>query len=222
MSQRKYSFVPGEFYHLYNRGTDKRVIFNDKDDYLRFLHLLHLTNNTERINVRDLSKDDDDLFTAEVTQRLVAIGAYCLMPNHYHLLVTPVVEDGLSLFIQKLSTSYSMYFNKKYERTGTLFEGKFKSQLVDDDRYLKYLFSYIHLNPVKLIQKDWKEAGLKDRKATEAFLSEYEYSSYQEACGKSRTQSVILHKDPFPVHFASVAAAEREVSDWLNFSLGLA
>jgi putative transposase len=220
MSQRKYNFVPGEFYHLYNRGTDKRVIFNDKADHLRFLHLLHLANNTERINVRDLSKDDNDLFVSEVAHRLVSIGAYCLMPNHYHILVTPVVEDGVSLFMQKLSTSYSMYFNKKYERTGTLFEGKFKSQLVDEDRYLKYLFSYIHLNPVKLIQKDWKEVGLKNKTATEAFLSNYEYSSYYEMCGKSRNQSVILHKEPFPVYFESIAAAEREVSDWLSFSLG--
>ncbi len=216
MSQRKCNFVPEEFYHLYNRGTDKRTIFCDTNDHVRFLHLLHLSNNTERINVRDISNIDSNLFTYEVKQRLVAIGAYCLMPNHYHLLVTPVVEDGVSIFMKKLLTAYSMYFNKKYERTGTLFEGKFKSQLAENDQYLKYLFSYIHLNPVKLLQNDWKLVGLKDLKATEAFLNEYKYSSYQEACGHVRSQSIILNKEPFPVYWNSIAAAEREINDWLN------
>jgi REP element-mobilizing transposase RayT len=217
MSQRKYSFVPGEFYHLYNRGTDKRVVFQDDRDYHRFIELLHIANNTERINVRDLHRDGENLFDYNVTDRLVSIGAYCLMPNHFHLLVTPVTDDGLSTFMQKLSTSYVMYFNKKYGRTGALFEGKFKSELAQEDRYLKYLFSYIHLNPVKLIQRDWKEVGLRNVVEAEQFLNNYTYSSYPEYTGRNRNQSVILNRTPFPVYFESISAAEREVKDWLTF-----
>ena len=220
MSQRKYSFVPGEFYHIYNRGTDKRPIFKDVSDYRRFQTLLHLANTSKSISLKDIFRSNKNPYVVENENRTVAIGAYCLMPNHFHILITPLSDNGMSTFMQKLSTAYSMYFNKKYQRSGSLFEGKFKSQLIEDDRYLKYLFSYIHLNPVKLIQKDWKEIGLKDRETAEAFLTSYEHSSYQEACGRTRDQSVIIDSKLFPAYFESLDASEREVQDWLTFSLG--
>ena len=208
MSQRKYNFVPGEFYHIYNRGTDKRTIFLNVTDYQRFQVLLYLVNSTQNINIRDLLKTKKNLY--EITlegEPLVAIGAYCLMPNHFHLLLTPLVDEGISLFMQKLATSYSMYFNNKYERTGSLFQGKFRSELATDDRYLKYLFSYIHLNPVKLIQPDWKERGIMDCNKTQRYLEQYDYSSYLEITGKVRPESMILDKHLFPVYFKNIDVA---------------
>lgn len=218
MSQRRHTFVPGEFYHIYNRGTDKRAIFLDAHDYQRFQILLHVCNNTQNVNIRNLRRDKEDLFNQSIENRLVAIGAYCLMPNHYHLLLTPVSEEAVSHFLQKLSTSYSMYFNKKYERTGTLFEGKFKSQLANEDKYLKYLFSYIHLNPIKLIQSDWKVIGIKDTPKAIEYLNNYNYSSYKEWQGSERPEKIILNKQPFPEYYESLEQAQKEIREWLTFA----
>lgn len=216
MAQRKYNFALGEYYHVYNRGTDKRAIFLDDSDYDRFQLLLHLTNTTQRINVRDFLVEHANPFSVEMDDSLVAIGAYCLMPNHYHILATPLVEDGLSLFMQKLSTGYSMYFNKKNSRSGSLFEGKFKSQYVDEDKYLKYLFSYIHLNPIKLIQPDWRESGIRNLTQTQKYLDSYKYSSYQDMRGVGRKEKVIIMQDQFPKYFEDVAQAKEEIDHWLS------
>src|SRR3989344_979129 len=157
MTIRKVDLVEGEYYHIYNRGNSKQNIFLDKEDYFRFISLLYISNTSESFNLYDLSRSSNfSVYEIDKTDILVHIGAFCLMPNHFHVLITQMEENGISKFMQKLSTAYSMYFNKKYKRTGCLFEGKFKSQHVDTDEYLKYLFSYIHLNPVKLIQEDWK------------------------------------------------------------------
>jgi len=216
VSQRKYNFVPDEFYHLYNRGTDKRIIFKSEDDYDRFQLLLYISNSQENINTRNLLRNTDDLYSYESGQKLVSIKAYCLMPNHYHILATPIIENGLSLFMQKLSTSYAMYFNKKYDRTGTLFEGKFKSQHVGDDRYLKYLFSYIHLNPTKLVQSRWKELGIKNKSSVEKYLKQYKYSSLSDFCGKNRVEAVIVDKDISSLYFTNIDDLEGEVREWLS------
>ncbi|MAQ59215.1 hypothetical protein CL638_00695 [bacterium] len=140
------------------------------------------------------------------------------MPNHFHILATPLVDDGLSQFMQKLATAYAMYFNKKYKRTGSLFEGKFKSQHANDDRYPKYLFSYIHLNPVKLIQSDWKEVGINNQVVAHKYLQEYHFSSYLEMMGHKRKESRILNSEPFPNYYDSFSRAEKEVREWLAFS----
>ena len=150
MSIRKVSFALGEFYHLYNRGNSKQIIFHDEQDYKRFVGLLYVCNQEENFKSDNLGKNTD-LLLIEVGKKLVSIGAWVLMPNHFHILATENIDYGISKFMQKLSTAYSMYYNKKYNRTGSLFEGKFKAQHLNKDSYLKYIFSYIHLNPIKLI-----------------------------------------------------------------------
>lgn len=142
------------------------------------------------------------------------------MPNHFHLLVTPLVEGGVAKFMSKLSTGYSMYFNKKYERSGSLFEGCFKAKHADSDEYLKYLFSYIHLNPTKLQQSDWKERGIIDEDATFDFVKEYRYSSLPEYLGEKRLAGSILKRAPFPEYFSNEQAIKSEIFSWLTFSLG--
>src|SRR3989344_1864178 len=163
MSIRKISFAPGENYHIYNRGNSKQKIFLDKKDYDRFLQLVFVCNSHKNINFRDLFQNNNEIFLFDRGDTHVDVGAYCLMPNHFHLLIKEKSDGNISLFMQKLATAYVMYFNKKYNRSGSLFEGKFKSQHINSDRYLKYIFSYIHLNPVKIIDSKWKEMGVKDR-----------------------------------------------------------
>ncbi|MEK7140879.1 MAG: hypothetical protein AAB815_03790, partial [Patescibacteria group bacterium] len=127
--------------------------------------------------------------------------------------------SGISKFMQKLSTAYVMYFNKKYKRTGGLFEGKFKSQHLHNDKYLKYIFSYIHLNPVKLLQKDWKEAGLRNKTQTFRFLDSYHYSSCQDYLGVSRKYNILLTRSVFPAYFPSVSTFKKEILEWLLYDM---
>ena len=124
MSIRKTNFVPGEYYHIYNRGNSKQKIFHDKEDYERFIKLIFLSNGSNNFKIHFIK--NDVVYDFERGKQLVDIGAYCLMPNHFHILITQTEEGSISKFMQKLTTGYSMYYNKKYERTGSLFEGKFK------------------------------------------------------------------------------------------------
>jgi REP element-mobilizing transposase RayT len=220
MSIRETPFVLGEYYHIYNRGNSKQKIFISKKDYDRFIALLYGTNTNEKFNFFNLQKGGG-IFSKEIDDQLVSIGAYCLMPNHFHILITPLSEEGLSKFMQKLSTAYSMYFNETYKRTGSLFEGKFKSTHIKDDRQLKYIFSYIHLNPVKLIDKKWKENGIKNIKTTFEYLDTYQYSSFLDYSDQNRKQNIILKPEDFPNYFPSKNSFKTEIISWLNYKKSL-
>ncbi len=216
MSIRKVAFVPGEYYHIYNRGNSKQRIFHDKADYERFIGLLYACNNQENFKIFNIPKGQD-LFSIERGKILVDIGAYILMPNHFHLLITQGEDGDISKFMQKVSTAYVMYYNKKYERTGGLFEGKFKSQHAGSDRYLKYLFSYIHLNCLKLLSKNWKEEGFRNKKEAIEYLSNYKYSSYIDYLGFERVQNKILNTEAFPKYFSNKASFIEEIFDWFSY-----
>lgn len=215
MSIRKVNLVNGEYYHIYNRGNSKQKIFNDKEDYTHFIKLLFLSNGQSNFKIQFIGKKD--IYEFERGEQVIAVGAYCLMPNHFHLILRQNMESGISKFMQKLTTAYSMYYNKKYERTGGLFEGKFKSQNLNNDRYLKYLFSYLHLNPIKILQKDWKEIGVKNKNLALKYLDEYEYSSYQDYTGIVRKENNILNKETFPDYFPTNEKFKKEIFEWLSY-----
>jgi putative transposase len=215
MSVRKTTFAFGEYYHVYNRGNSKQIIFHNKDDYLHFVKLLYLSNTKNNVILRNFNKN---FFDFKQENKIIAIGAYCLMPNHFHLILTQTEDGSISKFMQKLTTAYSMYYNKKYKRTGTLFEGKFKSQHIRDDRYLKYLFSYIHLNPIKIIQNDWKEKGIKDKKEAINFLNSYKNSSYLDYVGVKREENVVLGRELFPMYFPTEKKFSEEIFEWLSYN----
>lgn len=219
--KRTFAFAPAEYYHVYNRGVDRRTIFLDESDHRRFQLLLYTGNSTTPVH---LSNYDDwkalDLSEIERGERLVDIGAYCLMPNHFHLLLREREEGGITQFMKKLTTGYSMYFNKKKHRTGALFEGRFKAEHTFDDVYLKYLYAYIHLNPVALIEPRWKKEGIKDLARAKAHLENYRFSSYPDLLGRSRAESAILNAEEFPDYFgdANIGTLADEVEDWLTLS----
>lgn len=218
--ERKFNFSVGEFYHIYNRGTDKREIFKDVGDYQRFIKLLYLLNNKDSVEFSSVTNKltKKEVFEIKRGPRLVSLGAYCLMPNHFHLLVKEEEENGISIFMLKLLTGYSMYFNKKYKRTGRLFEGTFKATHLDGDDYLKYLYSYIHLNPVKLIDHDWRERGISNITAAKDFLRSYAYSSYIDTFVNSRPERSVLNEEAFPGYFLEENSFEDEINDWLEIS----
>src|SRR3989344_649039 len=215
--------APGELYHLYNRGTEKRSVFLNDRDYECFLSLLYVSNSKEPVRLDNLARDEQGrtllslALESERGETLVEIGAYCLMPNHFHLLVKEKEGGGISRFMQKLMTGYTMYFNKKYERSGSLFQGKFKSVHAGEDRYLRYLISYLHLNPVKLIEPKWTVVGIRNQRAAENFLERYRYSSFADFCKKRRPERTILTLGALPSYFESPANFKRNVTEWLSY-----
>ena len=215
--QRSFSFASGEFYHLYNRGTEKRDIFLSHTDYARFLTLLYLANQEIPTVLKIQGQTLEELVEERSGAPLVDIAAYCLMPNHFHLLVRGIEDGDIGKFMQKLTTGYTMYFNKKNERTGTLFQGRYKATHVADDRYLRYLISYIHLNPVKLIEPKWKEEGIDDQVRAEHYLEQYNASSYQDYLGKKRSEGMILSREVLPEYFSSGSDFKTFVTEWLSY-----
>ena len=232
MAKRKIQLVEGEYYHIYNRGNSKQLIFLDDKDRERFVKLIYLCNSSTRIDFRDdIIRMKIDAFEFDRGKPIIAIGAWVLMPNHFHLYVTvprgyqvsaasastdKKEKSNISYFVERLCKSYSKYFNAKYKRTGTLFEGKFKTVHIDNNYQAKYLFSYIHLNPVKLIQSDWKEKGITDVKKALLFLDDYTWSSYPDFVGKKRIQSKILNTSVFPDYFPTMNEFNKEIFDWIT------
>ncbi|MCY7286353.1 MAG: transposase [Cyanobacteria bacterium CAN_BIN43] len=146
MPRRDLTFQPDHYYHLYNRGNDRNPIFFERENYLHFLRLVrrHLIEQT------------------------LDVLAYCLMPNHYHLLVR-CKTDAVSGAMQRLSMAYTKAMNRRFNRVGSLFQGQFQAIVVDSEEYLSHLTRYIHLNPVK--------AGIV------AYPKDWEFSSYLEYAG---------------------------------------
>lgn len=170
------TYVEDSFYHIYNRGVDKQEIFQDEQDYKVFLHYLK-----RYLTLPPKSPDQvrppwrSDLYNK------ISLITYCLMPNHFHLMIKQSTEDAMTAFMRALSNSYVRYFNEKYKRVGPLFQGRYKAVLVETDSYLLHLTRYIHLNPIELEQV--RPAGRSD-------LVGYSYSSYGDYLGKRKTNWV--------------------------------
>ncbi|MDP3875090.1 MAG: transposase [bacterium] len=203
---RKDPFITGEYYHIYNRGIDKRVIFKSKRDYERFIMLLYIANSNDSFRLDNIlnkqRKTFSEILVLDKAGAIVSIGAWCLMTNHFHLLVRQEIDDGITKFMKKLGTGYSMFFNIKYQRTGALFGGLFKSKLIGvDDNYMKHLFGYIHINPLEIEFPNWKDEINKPSVKMRKFLESYRYSSYLDYIGKDRVEKRILKPESFPDYF---------------------
>lgn len=177
--------------------------------------LLYLSNNDGDVRIDNIFRSStlEEILTQERGNPLVALGAFCLMPNHFHLLATPLVKNGLSRYMLKLQTGYSMYFNIKNKRSGSLFQGPFKGTHAGEDRYLKYLFSYIHLNPTKLKDQHWKEKTYQRNSPLTKFVEHYPYSSLGAYLTGKHS---ITNPKPFPQYFSSKREAVAHVREWLE------
>lgn len=144
MPQKIVPLVCDELYHVYNRGVDKRETFLDKEDYLRFYQSLNLFNTIEPTINFDSAKIKFKKNNEQKT--LVEIKAYSLLPNHYHLILKQNYDNGISEFMRRISTGYTSYFNQKNERSGSLFQGRFKRIHIATDEQYNYLFAYVNEN----------------------------------------------------------------------------
>ena len=173
----KYSvkiFADGYVYHVYNRGVEKRNIFEDNEDrvvFLRFLkeYLLPPTHS-ELVELQGINPRRHPINCNGEVELL----AYCLMPNHFHLLMRQIKHGGITKFMRALSTNYVMYFNHKYDRVGPLFQGIYKAILVDSEQYYLHISRYIHRNPLEIITRDQP-------------LQAYSFSSYRDYLGLRNT-----------------------------------
>lgn len=193
MAYRATPFAPEEWYHCYTRSIDKRTIFKNRRDYERFLETLYLSNSIESVRRHDLYEPShEDFFHVDRDHPLVAIGAYCIMPNHFHLLLKERADGGISKFMHRVGTSFTKYFNLKYDHVGNIFIKPFRSKHINDDRYHKRVAQYIHLNPAELFEHGWKRGVVSNVPYLEKRLKDYEYSSLSAYYGEKRLEDVIL------------------------------
>ena len=157
----KIKFTNDETYHIFNRGVDKRKIFSNQKDLNRFFQSMSVFNCVEPVgSIHEQSFKKD-----KVKKPLVKFIAYNLLPNHFHFILEQVVEGGISEFMKRLLGGYTWYFNKKEKRSGSLFQGTFKSKYIDSDGYLLYASVYVNLNDkiplggltAKLTKSSWNE-----------------------------------------------------------------
>ncbi len=158
---RKTEFANDEYYHIYNRGVDKREVFCEEKDYLRFLIRMKEFNNNSSDSQRDYEKRKSEKnrqnlklgfgypkpsFRFLDMLKLVDIICYCLNSNHYHFILKQLMNNGISKFMHKLDLGYAKYFNIKYDRSGSLFQGSFKAKHIDTNEYLLWLSGYVNGN----------------------------------------------------------------------------
>lgn len=171
-------YTPNTAFHVYNRGVEKRRIFEDAQDYERFIRYLDIYLSPPQI----IHQNEPLLRSNLVKNNLhgaVSLIAFCLMPNHFHLLLHQKEKDGITRLLKQISTAYSMYFNKRYDRTGALFQGTFKGAPVSDDKQILYLTRYIHKHPLE------RGASLKDFRWS-SYLAYLGYSAEQSSKGQNR------------------------------------
>ena len=143
---RKIRFQNYYYYHIFNRGVDGRIIFMNENDYFNFLLRLSSLNTNLSFEERKGQKKELSSFSMDSFE-FVEIVTYCLMPNHYHLLLRQKVDNGVSHFMHKIGTGYTNGLNKKYKRSGSLFQGSFKAVEIKTDAQLQYVSAYINGNP---------------------------------------------------------------------------
>ncbi len=189
LNMRTTSIAVGEYYHVFNRGNNKQPLFYEPIDWSRFLFLILYFQSPEIIyNIsryvapfvrRRAFNISDELLKEIINNRSVELINFALMPNHFHLTVKEVKENGISQYMQRVLTAYSKYINTKYQKSGHLFQGPYKVVHVENNTQLLHLSAYIHRNPREL--KEWRKKEL-----------EYPWSSYQDYLKNDRWKGLLV------------------------------
>lgn len=226
MPSKHPKFITGEFYHVFNRGVEKREIFLETSDFFRFISCLYELNEKGLIKMRDRieARINRKRYTGVTCvsksrrEALVEVIAFCLMSNHYHLVLRQLVDGGISLFMKKLGNSYVGYFNEKHSRQGmgSLFQGSFKAVHIENDKQFFGLICYIFTNPVEIIEKDWKEKGSQNPEKAMQFLKSYRWSSFLDCVGIPNFPSV-TKRDFIMDLFGSSVQIEEAIQDWILY-----
>jgi putative transposase len=191
MPYRKEQFINGEIYHIVVRAIDENIIFKDIDDYYRAIFSIYEFNNAKPVVIKERRKAHArDPISGNSRDKLVEVLAFCIMPNHLHLLLKQLKENGVTNFMKKFGAGYGGYFNRKYHRKGYVFQNRFVAVPIKTDDQLKTVFVYIHTNPISLIEPKWKELGIKGPEKAIEYVENYKWSSYPDYIGKKNFPSV--------------------------------
>jgi putative transposase len=199
MPYRKQQFVNGEIYHVTTRRIEDNLLFKNIGDYYRGIFSIYEFNNSKPVTIRErralrsqIKARRDPTPVIDDRKLFVQILTFCLMPNHIHLLLRQLQDEGISKFMQKFGAGYSAYFKNKYklERKGYFYQGRFVSVPIETDDQLKNIFVYIHTNSISLIEPKWKEIGIKDPEKVIKYVEDYKWSSYLDYIGKKNFPSV--------------------------------
>ena len=187
-----------DLYHVLNRGVDKRKIVMNDRDRMRFVRNLYEMNDSEPVknlwfHFNKNTSPASDVGRHYERDKLVQIHGWCLMDNHYHLLLSELQENGISMFLKKINMGYAKYFNEKYDRSGALFQGKTKRKLIDSDAYMLHILNYIHFNPLDYSKgtKGWRGRKIDNAQTALAQLNEYRWSSYLDYMGQDNFPTLI-------------------------------
>jgi putative transposase len=180
-----------DVYHVLNRGVEKKDIVKDDSDMLRFVHSLFIFNDAKPLN--ENHRYSGYTQASDTRDVLVYLHAWCLMPNHYHLLLSPVDDNlgNLSRFMKKLNMGYARYFNEKHDRSGYLWQGKYKKIHVNREAHFNYIPYYIHLNPLDLCNPKWRTGSVQDSRKALLDLEKYRWSSHLDYMGVKNFPSLI-------------------------------
>ena len=159
-------------------------------------------------------------FDVERGEPLVDVGAYCLMPNHFHLLLKQIADNGISTFMQKVGTSYAMYYNVKHKHIGNVFIKPFRAKHIDRDDYFQKAVQYVHLNPAELFEPGWKKGEVKNLSRLHNKLREYRYSSLADYLGKKRPENKIINLATAE-YFDAEVSVEKMVSEAAAYYLDI-
>lgn len=200
MPARIIPLVNDQFYHVYNRGVEKRRIFENRRTYTRFLQTINYYR-LEGPKPKFSNFIQYKSFEPNPDKKVVDIICYCLMPNHFHFLVKQLKEGGISEFISKLANSYTKFYNIKFDRVGPLLQGQFKAVLIESDEQLVHVSRYIHLNPASsfLVKKP----------------EDYEWSSYNEYLNNNKG---VCSKEEILNFFKSAADYKKFVDDQIAYA----
>jgi len=193
---RNIELSTGGFYHIYNRGVDKRLIFNDQDDFLMFYRYLYLFSDYNYKNrFGRPMMNEIELAGAEqlsmLRKPLIKILSFNLVGNHFHLFAEQFIDDGISIFLHKIKKTYSNKFNKKHSRVGGLFESVFKAKLIDNESHLMHIPRYIHLNSLDLEMPEWRHGKIKDWDKALRILNSDPWSSHRVYMGEKQLLPIV-------------------------------
>lgn len=204
MPFRSTPFANEYFYHLFNRGVEKRITFQDSRDYTHFLKILNYYQFSGPKPSYSRATEDH-LKDVENHEKIVEIICYCLMPNHFHLLIKQLKDGGVSEFMRKIGDGYTRYFNTRYNRVGPLFQGIYKAVAIETDEQFVHVSRYIHLNPlVSGLTKD---------------LKIYQWSSYPDYIGIRNGK--LVNKQEILGFFKGPQEYEKFVLDQYSYALDL-
>ncbi len=231
MPRRKEIFENSEIYHITTRRIREDLLFKDINDYYRGIFSIYEFNNDNPVEIRRRREDRARFKRLKIRGNRVAadeeidkrdkwmeILSFSFMPNHIHLLLRQLKDNGISKFMQKLGAGYSSYFKEKYglQGKGYFFQGRFNSVHIQDEEQLKNAFVYIHTNAISLIEPKWKEKGIKNPKKVIEFLANYRWSSYQDYIGKKNFPSVTERKFLSEV-MGGPEGCRKNVNEWVKY-----